>query len=150
MPFAEKNGRKYEKATVLKFDLFDQGNVFKILNATNGVPVVKRYSPNDQMRTNFNAYKAARFPYSRNHDTNAIYGAYGGPFSHDDPDSYDFACTDESILATLDAGTETFYRLGETIEHQVKKHHTLPPKDFAKWARICEHINHHAMRLRHK
>ena len=51
-----------------------------------------------------------------------------------DPASYDFACTDEAILVCLDAGTETFYRLGQTIENQIKKHHTLPPKDFKKWA----------------
>ncbi len=60
-----------------------------------------------------------------------------------DPDSYDFACTDESILCCLDAGTKTFFRLGESIEHQIKKHATIPPRDFHKWARICEHIIRH-------
>ena len=43
----------------------------------------------------------------------------------------------------LDAGTETFFRLGQTIEHQIKKHGTLPPSDFGKWAQICEHIIMH-------
>lgn len=140
----------------LRFDLSKKGNAIKILSATNGGPFGKRWSPDDQTRSNFEAYKAAKFPYSRNHDTNAIIGAYGGPFSHDitaifpnfdadenDPASYDFACTDESILYTLEAGTKTFFRLGQTIEHQVKKHDTLPPKDFSKWARICEHIIMH-------
>lgn len=53
---------------------------------------------------------------------------YGGPYAHDitaifpnfdadenNPESYDFACTDESILTTLDAGTETFFRLGQSF-----------------------------------
>ena len=138
----------------LRFDLKCKGNKFKILNATNGGPWHKRHA-DDQFRSNFADYKAARIPYSRNHDS-AVCGIYGGPYSHDisyifpdfdadpfDPASYDFACTDESILVCLDAGTETFFRLGQTIEHQIKKHSTLPPKDFKKWAVICEHIIRH-------
>ena len=46
-------------------------------------------------------------------------------------------------MVALDADTQTFFRLGETIEHQVKKHATIPPKDFHKWARICEKIIRH-------
>ena len=127
---------------------------FKILNATNGGPWHKRHA-NDQYRSNFEDYKAAKIPYSRNHDS-AVCGIYGGPYSHDitcifpdsdadpySPDSYDFACTDEAILVCLDAGTETFFRLGQTIEHHIKKHGTIPPKDFNKWAVICEHIIRH-------
>ena len=138
----------------LNFDLSKEGKGFKILNATNGGPWHKRHVY-DQHRSNFEEYKAARIPYSRNHDSGVV-GIYGGPFSHDitrifpdfdadvnDPASYDFACTDESILCTLDAGTETFFRLGQTIEHQIKKHGTIPPKDFHKWAEICEHIIRH-------
>lgn len=36
-----------------------------------------------------------------------------------------------------------FYRLGSKIEHGVKKYNTLPPADFHKWARVCEHIIAH-------
>ncbi|MBO5857925.1 MAG: hypothetical protein J6Q87_06715 [Clostridia bacterium] len=138
----------------LKFNLNNKGNKIKILNATNGGPWHKRHAT-DQFRSNFNDYKIARIPYSRNHDS-AVCGIYGGPYSHDitcifpdfnadpyNPDSYDFACTDESILVSLEAGTETFFRLGQTIEHQIKKHGTIPPKDFKKWAVICEHIIRH-------
>lgn len=109
----------------------------------------------DQYQSNLEEYKAARIPYSRNHDSN-VYMIHGGPYAHDitaifpcfdadpyDPASYDFACTDEDILVTLDAGTKPFFRLGQTIEHQIKKHATLPPKDFHKWAVICEHIIRH-------
>ena len=138
----------------LRFDLSKNSGSFKILNATNGGPLHKRHA-NDQFRSNFEDYKVARIPYSRNHDS-AYCGIYGGPYSHDisgifpqfDADehaeeSYDFPCTDESILTCLDAGTETFFRLGQSIEHQIKKHATLPPKDFKKWAVICEHIIRH-------
>ena len=138
----------------VKFDLTNECGIFKKLNATNGGPWHKRHV-NDQWRSNLDEYKAARIPYSRNHDS-AVETIYGGPYSHDitcifpdfnadptDPSSYDFPCTDESILVTLDAGTETFFRLGQTIEHQVKKHGTIPPADFNKWAIICEHIIRH-------
>ncbi len=138
----------------LKFDLWKNDGHFKIMSATNGGPWHKRHA-GDQWRTNFETYKAARIPYSRNHDSGEV-GIYGGPYSHDitkifpdfnadveNPDSYDFACTDESIMVTLDAGTETFFRLGQTIEHQIKKHATIPPADFNKWALICEHIIRH-------
>ncbi len=138
----------------LKFNLSKGYGKFKILNATNGGPWCRRHV-NDQPRSNFEEYKAARIPYSRNHDS-AVHGIYGGPYSHDisnifprfeadvnDPQSYDFACTDESILVCIDAGTETFFRLGQTIEHQIKKHHINPPSDFKKWAEICEHVIRH-------
>ena len=138
----------------IKFNTQQTFGKFKLLNATNGGPCHKRHAT-DQYRSNFKEYKAARIPYSRNHDSNAC-GVYGGPYAHDisaifpnfdadenDPNNYDFACTDESILATLEAGTKTFFRLGQTIEHQIKKHNILPPKDFYKWARICEHIIRH-------
>ena len=138
----------------VRFDLSRNDGQFKILNATNGGPWHKRHVY-DQVRSNFEDYKAARIPFSRNHDS-ADCAIYGGPYSHDitcifpcfdadpyDPASYDFACTDEAILVCLDAGTQTFFRLGQTIEHQIKKHGTLPPEDFHKWAVICEHIIRH-------
>ena len=138
----------------IKVDLTNKYGKFKMLNATNGGPIYKRHAT-DQWRTNITEYKDARIPFSRNHDSNAI-AAYGGPYAHDisaifpnfaadenDAGNYDFDCTDESILCTLEAGTKTFFRLGQTIEHQIKKHNTLPPKDFEKWARICEHVIRH-------
>lgn len=139
---------------VLKIDAQKKLGKFKVLNATNGGPWHKRHA-NDQYRTNFEAYKEARIPYSRTHDSGVV-NIYGGPYSYDitnifpnfsadvdNPDSYDFACTDEAVLVTLEAGTETFFRLGQTIEHQIKKHGTLPPSDFQKWAEVCEHIIRH-------
>ncbi len=139
---------------ILRFDLSQTGNPFKLLNCTNGGPWHKRTAAS-MPRTNLAPYKAARIPYSRNHDC-AVCPVYGGPYSHDitrifpnfdadpnDPASYDFACTDEDIMVCLEADTRVFFRLGQTIEHQVKKHDTIPPKDFKKWAVICEHIIRH-------
>ena len=138
----------------LRFDIGKKYGKFKLLNATNGGPWHKRHET-DQAFTNFADYKAANIPYSRNHDA-GLEPMYGGPYSHDitrifpnfdadetDPASYEFACTDEAILVCLEAGTKTFFRLGQSIEHQIKKYMTLPPKDFKKWAVICEHIIRH-------
>ncbi len=138
----------------LQFDLTQVGKPFKPMNAVNNGPCHKRGAVS-QNKSNLAAYKAARIPYARNHDA-AFWAAYGGEHSVDitgifpdfeadayDPKSYDFKVTDEYVLVTLDAGTKTFYRLGQKIEHYVKKFGTVPPKDFKKWAVICEHIIRH-------
>lgn len=129
----------------LSFNLNNKCGKFKKLNGVGGGPTPKT----------FDYYKAARIPYCRNHDM-AFSTVFGGPYSHDiskifrnfdadpyDPESYDFANTDESILAIYEAGTEMFYRLGECIDHRPKKHFTAPPANFKKWAVICEHIIKH-------
>ena len=118
----------------------------KPMNAVNNGPV-------GSVRTNGNvdAYRAARFPYARLHDASFCSG-YGGEFSVDvhrifrnfdadenDAANYVFAPTDAYLKRIKDAGTEIFYRLGASIEHGYK-HGTYPPRDFLKWARICEHI----------
>lgn len=138
----------------LKFDLTKEYGKFKPLNATNGGPWHKRFTKK-MYHSNFEDYKAARIPYSRNHDM-PVHTVYGGPYCHDiscifpnfdadpyDPASYDFGCTDEDILTTMEADTKLFYRLGQTIENQIVKHNTFPPKDFKKWAVVCEHIIRH-------
>lgn len=139
---------------VLKFDLSRNDGIFKIMNAVNNGPCHKRHA-NDQYRSNLKAYKEARIPFARNHDA-AFCAGYGSEHTVDitaifpdfdadpyDPSSYDFPVTDEYILVTLDANTETFYRLGQKIEHYIKKYGTIPPKDFKKWSVICEHIIRH-------
>ena len=101
--------------------------------------------------------KEAGIPYSRLHDVGGRLG--GGLFvdipnlfpdfdaDENDPKSYRFAYTD-SLMKALDAnGVEPFFRLGVTIENWVNKGlpplRTKPPKDFAKWGRICEHVISH-------
>ena len=97
----------------------------------------------------------AGIPYSRLHD---VGGAFGSnryvdipnifrDFDADvnDPASYDFTFTDFLIKALVDAGIEPYYRLGVTIENQcdIKPYYIYPPKDYKKWAEICEHIIMH-------
>ena len=97
----------------------------------------------------------AHVPYSRLHD---VGGPYGGnrfvdlpnifrDFDADvnDPASYDFAFTDALIAAMYEYNVEPIFRLGVTIENQaiIKPYRIFPPKDFHKWAQICEHIVRH-------
>ncbi len=104
---------------------------------------------------NFDDYGAAGFPYMRNHDASyceeygsehcvditAIFPDFDA--DPDDPASYDFTETDAYLGGTLETGTKLFYRLGQRIEHTIKKYNVHPPKDFHKWAVICEHIIRH-------
>ena len=124
----------------------------KHMDAVNNGPV----APSVRMpqKSNFDLYKTAQFPYMRNHDASFCM-FYGGEHSVDvhrifknfdadenDPESYIFEPTDKYLLNTVAAGTKIFYRLGASIEHGFK-YGTRVPKDFHKWARICEHIIRH-------
>lgn len=124
----------------------------KPMHAVNNGPECAKA---DQTRGNFEDYAAAGIPYARNHDASFCH-AYGGEHTVDvhaifpnfdadvnDPASYEFPCTDKYTQDIIDTGTKVFYRLGSKIEHEVKKYNTLPPKDFRKWAEICEHIIMH-------
>lgn len=124
----------------------------RIMNAVNNGPAKVR---SDQTRSNFDEFKALKIPYVRVHDANLCY-AYGAPHTvdiaavfpnfdadPDDPLSYDFTLTDEYLDNIVAAGSETFFRLGQSIEHMIKKYGVNPPKDFAKWAKICEHVVRH-------
>ena len=125
----------------------------KPMNAVNNGPL--RAHKADQDQNNFEEYKAARIPFARTHDASIFY-SYGGEHTVDvsnifpdfdaDPEvaeNYDFALTDFYLKSIVDAGTEPFFRLGNKIEHWVKKYGIYPPKDFNKWAVICEHIIAH-------
>jgi hypothetical protein len=61
------------------------------------------------------------------------------------PDNYDFAFTDELLKNMFKYDIKPIFRLGVTIENQahIKAYHIYPPKDYKKWARICEHIVMH-------
>lgn len=61
----------------------------------------------------------------------------------DDPAAYNFEPTDDYLRAIKEAGAEIFYRLGSSIEHFKKKMFIFPPKDYLKFAKICEHIIRH-------
>ncbi|MBQ0101385.1 MAG: hypothetical protein KBT31_01130 [Firmicutes bacterium] len=98
-------------------------------------------------------FKEAQIPYSRLHDTEGAYGA--GEFvdipcvfkcfdaDPTDPKNYNFFLTDKYIEAIRECGTNVIYRLGVTIENGPIKRHIYPPKDYKKWARICEGVIAH-------
>ena len=103
----------------------------------------------------FKYLKDAGIPFSRLHDVGGMFGR--GVFvdipnlfrdfgaDENDPANYDFAFTDQLINALAADGVEPFFRLGVTIENYalIKRYRIDPPKDFAKWARICEHVIRH-------
>ena len=114
---------------------------------------------NSGPRTKVFTYNASKLftdigiPMCRLHDVEYPYGS--GEFvdihcifknfdaDENDPASYDFGLTDKYIEAIRDVGADVMYRLGESIEHAPVKRYIHPPKDYAKWARICEHIIRH-------
>lgn len=97
----------------------------------------------------------AGIPYSRLHDVQGPMSAnlyvdipnIFRDFDADEnaPESYDFAFTDVFIAELVKVKCQPFYRLGVTIENndRIKAYRIFPPKDFGKWARICEHIVRH-------
>ena len=139
-------------ATV-KVDLAKQVKKIKPMHAVGQPPFAGGFR-----KFNFTPMKHlqnANIPYSRLHD---VGGPFGGnrfvdignifrDFNADeqDPASYDFAFTDLLLEAMHSYGIKPLFRLGETIENQmtVKALRIHPPKDFGKWARICEHIIRH-------
>ena len=136
--------------TSLSVNLKDTGGAIKRINAVNNGPVggkIRKFG-------NAELYGALEIPYARNHDASFYYG-YGGEHTVDvhrifknfdadenDPKSYLFGPTDQYVTETFEVGTKVFYRLGASIEHEYKEG-TIPPPDYHKWARICEHIIRH-------
>lgn len=103
----------------------------------------------------FKYLKEANIPYSRLHD---VGGWFGGNIYVDipnlfrdfdadenDPAAYDFTFTDNLLEELLKNNCEPYFRLGVTIENfsPIKEYRINPPKDFAKWARICEKVIRH-------
>ena len=135
-------------------DLYNPaGSTIKPMHSVNNGPAHKFAA--DQRITNLHHFQAAGIPYARTHDA-AFCATYGGEHivdipnifpnfdaDPDDPASYDFDLTDDYLRVIELGGSKVFYRLGNKIEHWRKKYGTLPPKDFHKWAVICEHIIRH-------
>ena len=148
---AAMDGGGAPPATVTVSFLSETGPV-KPMNAVNNGP--KGGSENAD-HCNFVEFRAANIPYGRTHDASE-YICYGGDHCVDisavfpdfnadenDPKNYDFPVTDTYLRDMRSAGTEPFYRLGQRIEHAAKRYNIYPPADYAKWARICEHVIRH-------
>ena len=135
---------------VLKVDFDERVGAVKPVNGV-GQPPVLGYTGFGMFRY----LKEAGIPYSRLHD---VGGAYGKNIFVDvpnlfrnfdadetDPANYDFAFTDLLLANLVENGVEPYFRLGVSIENRadIRAYRVLPPKDSAKWARICEHIIRH-------
>lgn len=136
-------------AARLEIDFDSERGAVKPLHGVNNAPVrVNGRQGQDEFR-------AAGIPFVRTHDTAYSFGGTHyvdipnvfPDFDADetDPASYDFAYTDAYLKPIVAAGCRLFYRLGVTIENnwRVKAYNIYPPKDYAKWARICEHVVRH-------
>ena len=132
----------------IRIDFSKTVGPMKPLHGVNSGPKTKVFTYNSTPY-----FREAEIPFSRLHDIEYPYGS--GEFvdihcvfpdfdaDENDPASYNFGLTDLYIEAILAAGTGVIYRLGESIEHAPVKRYIHPPKDFAKWARIAEHIIRH-------
>ena len=103
----------------------------------------------------FHYLTEAGIPFSRLHDVDGFLG--GGRYvdipnlfrdfdaDPENPESYDFAFTDLLISELVKSGTEPFFRLGVSIENDclLRAYRIHPPKDYLKWAKICEGVIRH-------
>ena len=137
----------------LSINFNESAGAIKPMNAVNNGPIFTKNA--DQNSGNMEDYAAANIPFARTHDA-AFCASYGGEHTVDitavfpnfdadeyDPASYDFHYTAEYCEKIMMAGTKVFFRLGQKIEHGTKKYGIWPPKDFKKWAVICEHLIAH-------
>ena len=103
-----------------------------------------------------NYHKEAGFPSARLHDChyagqNVVDIHFIFPIFDADADDakyYTFAETDAYIAGIVNNGTQITWRLGESIECRSRQYsnggfYVQPPKDFAKWAKICVNIIRH-------
>lgn len=107
------------------------------------------YLPNDVS----NIFNEIGIPSCRLHDIEGVYGMNQFVDIHcifpnfdaneNDENNYNFTMTDKYLTAIKNCGSQIYYRLGETIDHFDKKLFINPPKDFLKWAKICEHVIRH-------
>lgn len=130
------------------FDLQQKCGKIKPVWGVNGGPETKVFTYDAKP-----LFREARIPLCRLHDVEYPYGS--GEFvdipcifrnfdaDETDPANYNFALTDLYIEKIREVGASVLFRLGVSIEHAPVKRHIYPPRDFSKWARICEHIIRH-------
>lgn len=142
-------------AAEVKVDWNAETGRVKPVNAVGQPPMVGALASWDLLHY----LKEAGIPYSRLHDVGGWLGQglyvdipnlfpdFGA--DENDPKSYRFEFTDSLLKALERNGVEPYFRLGVTIENFVgyrggfPAQRILPPKDFAKWGRICEHVIRH-------
>jgi len=96
-------------------------------------------------------YKDMGIDFVRFHETHSVFTkCVEIPFifpdfdaDENDPANYFFGETDAVMTAAYNSGMEIMYRLGMGTEGSKPKLFCVIPKDYAKWARIAEHIIMH-------
>lgn len=126
----------------------DSNKKIKPLHGVNSGPMTKAFTYDARP-----LFREAGFPFARLHDVEYPYGSgefvdIPCIFKNFDADetkeeNYNFALTDLYLEKCVEVNCEPFFRLGVSIEHAPIKRYVYPPKDFSKWARICEHIIRH-------
>lgn len=114
------------------------------MKPVNGVGRMPEYVTGSEINKYFTE---ANMPYCRTHDINCtdIFRVFPD-FSADadSESSYFFEETDRVMEAIFDTGMEPFFRFGISWSDPVRFHEQmLPPADYGKWAKICEHIIMH-------
>lgn len=141
--------KKQVREANITVDFKNINGTFKPMHAVGQPPLV------GVSDTLFHYLTQAGIPYSRLHDVGGWMG--GGLYvdipnifpnfdaDENDPASYNFPFTDKIIEGLMKAHCEPYFRLGVTIEneHMLQSFRIFPPKDFEKWARICEHVIRH-------
>lgn len=103
----------------------------------NGVPYAKELAcPFSRV------HDAERVPHGSGIvDVNAVFPDFDKDPSK--PENYNFHHSDRYMKTVVATGTKILYRLGQSAESGPGKIGPVPPKDFKKWAVICEHIIRH-------
>ena len=139
-------------ASTVTVDFADERGPVKPVNGVGQPPILGLDGTNM-----FHYLREAGIPCSRLHDVGGLFGKnvfvdipnLFRDFDADetDPENYDFYYTDILMKGLVGNGIEPYFRLGVSIEnaagHGGKAYRIFPPRDYAKWARICEHVIRH-------
>ena len=127
------------------------GTKIRKLNGGNLAPCITNANASTDIRKSFQQLNLA---FARLHDAplanpgcRLVDISHIFPLPHldeNDPRNYDFSYTDDYIRNCIeDSGTPIYYRLGESIDHSVRKYKTDPPADVDKWINVCSNIIRH-------
>ena len=127
------------------------GTQIRKLNGGNLAPCITNANASTDIRKSFQQLNLA---FARLHDSplsnpgcRLVDISHIFPLPHLDENdcrNYDFSYTDDYIRNCIEGSdTPIYYRLGESIDHSVRKYKTDPPADVDKWINICSNIIRH-------
>lgn len=127
------------------------GTTIRKLNGGNLAPCITNATASTDIKKSFEQLNLA---FARLHDAplanpgcRLVDISHIFPLPHldeNDRRNYDFSYTDDYIRNCIeDSNTPIYYRLGESIDHSVRKYKVDPPADVDKWINICSNIIRH-------